>query len=75
MRIAPRRAAQCAQRFFGKVIAKIAVPHAFKRRTHGYGQTFRTRAIPLQQVKGHTLCGARTDAGQAAQRVDQGLQG
>jgi len=57
----------------GEGPATPAMPDADASLAQGVGQSHRTLAISLEQMKSHTLCGFRADAGQDAQGLDQAL--
>ncbi len=73
-RISPRRGATLAQLALGKGIAALTMANRLQRMEHGLTQPLGTGAVPLQQMIGQALRRFRPDAGQAAQRLDQGLQ-
>src|ERR1043166_4486602 len=68
---AARRSAQRADRLLAEVVALAAAAPRPESGAQRLGQRAGAGAVVLQQVVGHALRRARTDARQHAQRLDQ----
>ena len=73
--VAPGISAHLADLQFGEIAAAAAVVYALHRGLQGQRQRGGTLAVALQQVQAHALGRLGAHAGQAAQGLDQILQG
>jgi hypothetical protein len=73
-RVAPRREAALANLGLGEAVAARAVMQQLQGRIEPARQTIGPAPVALQQVVGHALCRLRSDAGQAAQSLDEFIE-